>query len=240
MKLLTAYFTLGYPSPSMFTKLLKAAEDSGVDIVELGIPPRFAKYDGPLIRRSYEHVNRLGMDHWQLLKEARRSISIPIVVLTYLEEWVKNFTSFVNKVHEIGVDSILLPDLLIDYVDVFEEYFENAERVGLTLFTSPSMPDKLIMRVSSLSKLFLYYGIRPTTGVPIPVDPTTLVRRIRSLVKNKLIVGFGLSLNDIADVLKAGADGIAVGSVLIQAINDGGVEGVTKLLKELRGVIDGV
>jgi tryptophan synthase alpha chain len=240
MKLLIAYFTLGYPSQSMFVKLLKVAEDSGVDVVELGIPPRFAKYDGPLIRRSYEHVSRLGVDYWQLLKEARKSISIPIVVLTYLEEWVKNFTDFVSRVREIGVDSLLLPDLLIDYVNLFEECLENAKEVGLTIFTSPSMPDKLIAKVSPLSKLFLYYGIRPATGIGIPVDPVTLVKRARPLVRNRLVIGFGLSLNDIADVLKAGADGIAVGSALIHTINDEGIDGVSKVLKELRGVIDGV
>lgn len=240
MKLLVAYLTVGYPTPKAFLELVKHIESAGVDVVELGIPPRFAKYDGPLIRKSYEHVKSLGIDYWALLKEARRAVEVPIVVLTYLEEFENIFASLVDKLNSIGVDSLLLPDLLIDYASSYENYLEMARDVGVTLFTSPSMPDKLIERVAPLSKLFLYYGIRPATGIPIPVDPVVLVKRVRALVKNRLVVGFGLSLNEVVDVLKACADGIAVGSVLIQLIESSGVEAVVKLLKELRGVIDGV
>jgi len=240
MRLLVAYLTLGYPTPKIFLELLKQFEDTGVDIVELGIPPRFAKYDGPLVRRSYQHVKSLGVDYWELLREARKIIRIPIVVLTYLEEFEKSFTELVNKLRNIGVDSLLMPDLLIDYVDSYEKYLDMARIVGVTLFTSPTMPDKLIKKIAPLSKLFLYYGIRPATGIPIPIDPIVLIKRARTLVNNKLVVGFGLSLNEIADVMKAGADGIAIGSALIQLIDSSSIEAVVELLKELRGVIDGV
>jgi tryptophan synthase alpha chain len=240
MKLLVAYLTVGYPTPKAFLELVKQIESVGVDIVELGIPPRFAKYDGPLIRKSYEHVKSLGIDCWALLREARRVIKIPVVVLTYLEEFENTFANLIDKLKSIGVDSLLLPNLLIDYVNSYESYLEMARDVGVTLFTSPSMPDKLIERVSPLSKLFLYYGIRPATGIPIPVNPVVLVKRVRALVRNRLVVGFGLSQNEIVDVLRAGADGVAVGSALIQLIESGGVETAVKFLKELRGAIDGV
>jgi tryptophan synthase alpha chain len=240
MKLLVAYLTVGYPTPKAFLELVKQSESIGVDIVELGIPPRFAKYDGPLVRKSYEHVKSLGIDYWTLLREARRAVEIPVVVLTYLEEFENTFANLIDKLKSIGVDSLLLPDLLIDYVSSYENYLEMARDVGITLFTSPSMPNKLIERVSPRSKLFLYYGIRPATGLPIPVDPVVLVKRVRALVRNRLVVGFGLSQNEIVDVLRAGADGVAVGSALVQLIESGGVEAVVKFLKELRGVIDGV
>jgi tryptophan synthase alpha chain len=240
MKLLVAYLTVGYPTPKAFLELVKQIESIGVDIVELGIPPRFAKYDGPLVRKSYEHVKSLGIDYWTLLREARRAVEIPVVVLTYLEEFENTFANLIDKLKSIGVDSLLLPDLLIDYVSSYENYLEMARDVGITLFTSPSMPNKLIERVSPRSKLFLYYGIRPATGIPIPVDPVVLVKRVRALVRNRLVVGFGLSQNEIVDVLRAGADGVAVGSALVQLIESGGVEAVVKFLKELRGVIDGV
>ena len=195
MKLLVAYLTVGYPTPKAFLELVKQIESIGVDIVELGIPPRFAKYDGPLVRKSYEHVKSLGIDYWTLLREARRAVEIPVVVLTYLEEFENTFANLIDKLKSIGVDSLLLPDLLIDYVSSYENYLEMARDVGITLFTSPSMPNKLIESVSPRSKLFLYYGIRPATGIPIPVDPVVLVKRVRALVRNRLVVGFGLSQN---------------------------------------------
>jgi tryptophan synthase alpha chain len=240
MKLLVAYFTVGYPTESKFVELLREAESCGVDAVELGIPPKFAKYDGPLIRRSYERARKVSANCWGLLREARKILDIPMIVLAYLDDYSEAFDDFLNRLREVGADSLLLPDLLIDYVDSFEEYLEKARDVGLTIFTNPSMPDKLIAKISPSSKLFLYYGLRPATGTSIPVDVVALVRRARQLVKNRLVVGFGLSPNDVVKVLKNGADGIAVGSLLIRAIEEGGVEEVSRVLKELRGVIDGV
>ena len=240
MKLLVAYFTVGYPTESKFVELLREAESCEVDAVELGIPPKFAKYDGPLIRRSYEQARKVSANCWGLLREARKILGIPMIVLAYLDDYSEAFDDFLNRLCEVGADSLLLPDLLIDYVDSFEEYLEKARDVGLTIFTNPSMPDKLIAKISPLSKPFLYYGLRPATGTSIPVDAVALVRRARQLVKNRLVVGFGLSPNDVVKVLKNGADGIAVGSLLIRAIEEGGVEEVSRVLKELRGVVDGV
>lgn len=241
---LVAYITLGYPDEERFLELLKLIDREGADFVEIGIPPSFAKYDGPTIRRSYEHVKRVmpNSNYIQLVRKARRALSIPMIVLTYMDDYLANLGQFIESLHSIEVDSLLLPDLLIDYVDMYEDVLEMAKSVGMgiTLFTSPSMPDNLIERVAPSSKFFLYYGVRPATGIPIPVDPVRLVKRVRAIVRNRMVVGFGLSANDIPEVIRAGADGIAVGTALIEAIDRGGVEEAVRLIKLLRGVVDGV
>lgn len=241
---LVAYMTLGFPNEGMFSKFLELVNDSGVNFIEIGIPPKFAKYDGPIIRKSYEHVKKmLGNDNYlPLIKRTREILSIPIIALTYMDDHINNLRQFMENIYSLGIDSLLLPDLLIDYIDIYEEVIEMAKSVGLglTLFSSPSMPDKLIERASIYSRFFLYYGIRPSTGIPIPIDPDKLVKRVRTVIKNKLVVGFGLSINDIPRVIKAGADGIAIGSMLIDSIEKNGIEESIKIIKMIRGVIDGI
>lgn len=242
-KYLVTYLTLGYPNKDEFLRLVNIVNSLDIDFIEIGIPPRLAKYDGPVIRRSYEHVRRtLPEQHYlSLIKKTRGALSVPIIVLAYMDEYLGRLREFIEDLYYAGVDSILFPDLLIDYVDMYGEVEEitRSTKLGLTLFSSPSMPDKLIEKVAPNSRFFLYLGIRPATGIPIPVDPVRLVKRVRGIVRNKLVVGFGLSINDIPEVIKAGADGVAVGSMLIDAIDRGGVEEFIKLVRAIRGAIDG-
>ncbi|MEM1735821.1 MAG: tryptophan synthase subunit alpha [Ignisphaera sp.] len=241
-KYLVVYNTLGFPSIDRFLLFLKEARNRGVDFFEIGIPPRFAKYDGPVIRRSYSHVKSFGIDVWEVLKTVRKNIDLPLIVLTYLDDYIENLGMFVENLHTIEIDYVLFPDLLIDYVDRYQDIVKEVKDRGLkvTLFVSPSMPDKLVAEVSLLTHPFLYYGLRPATGIPIPIDPVALVKRARRLVNNTLVVGFGLSINDIANVLRAGADGVAIGTVIVEALENSEVNQALKIIETVRGVLDGL
>ncbi|MEM1526212.1 MAG: tryptophan synthase subunit alpha [Ignisphaera sp.] len=241
-KYLVVYNTLGFPSIGRFLLFLKEARNRGVNFFEIGIPPRFAKYDGPVIRRSYSRVKSFGIDVWEVLKTVRKNIDLPLIVLTYLDDHIENLGMFVENLHKLEIDYVLFPDLLIDYVDRYQDIVKEVKDRGLkaTLFVSPSMPDKLVAEVSLLTYPFLYYGLRPATGIPIPIDPVTLVKRARRLVNNTLVVGFGLSINDIANVLGAGADGVAIGTVIVEALENSEVNQALKIIETVRGVLDGL
>jgi tryptophan synthase alpha chain len=241
-KMLVSYLTLGYPNREQFLTLLKGLVDAGSDVLEIGPPPKYAKYDGPVIRRSFKQVSSQGYDMWALLREARDAVSVPIVILTYLEEWIPTLEDFLIKLKDIGINGVLFPDLLIDFIDEYEEYVEAVRTHGLksVIFTSPSVPDPLIQRASKLSDMFLYYGVRPTTGIAIPITVESLITRVRTLVENKLVVGFGLSdVEDMRRALKAGADGVAIGTAYIEEIERGGVKSAIALARKFRGVLDG-
>ncbi|ADM28514.1 tryptophan synthase, alpha chain [Ignisphaera aggregans DSM 17230] len=242
MKYLVVYLTAGFPNDRIFMDIASKLKDRGVNYLEIGIPPKYAKYDGPVIRKSYRYVKSLSIDVWRILKETVKIVDIPIILLTYLEEYVDNYRQFLENVYSIGIDSILFPDLLIDLVDRYIEYIDIAKSIGIkiVLFVTPSMPDKFIENISPLSSHFLYYGIRPTTGIPIPITSSTLVKRIRGFVRNKLVVGFGLSIDEIADVVRAGADGIAIGSAIIEKLESNDFDGALKLIEDIRGVLNGV
>ncbi|BCS94207.1 MAG: tryptophan synthase alpha chain [Metallosphaera javensis (ex Sakai et al. 2022)] len=242
MKMLVSYATLGYPNREDYLRLVKGLVEAGSDILEIGLLPKYAKYDGPVIRRSYKQVSTWLTDFWSLLEETRRAVDVPLVILTYLEDWVSSLSQVLAKMKEVGIDGVLFPDLLIDFVDEYEKYVNEIKSHGLSavIFTSPSVPDPLIHKVSRLSDMFLYYGVRPTTGVPLPVSVDSLITRVRTLVNNKLVVGFGLSdIEDMKKALKAGADGVAIGTVYIEEIERNGVESAISLARKFRGILDG-
>lgn len=240
-KLLVSYMTLGYPNETDYLTFIKGADELGTDIFEVGYPPSFAKYDGPAIRRSYDHVTKLYKDFMDLVRKTREATEKKIIVLTYLEDFVDTLGEFLAELKEAGVDGVLFPDLLIDYAKDYKKFVEAIEEKGLepTIFTSPSVPDKLIAEVAPLSRPFLYYGVRPTTGVILPISVDSLVRRVRSFVRNKLVLGFGLNNEaDLRKALEAGADGVAIGTAYIEAIEKGGVKEALEVVKHLRGVLD--
>ncbi|EWG07026.1 MAG: tryptophan synthase subunit alpha [Candidatus Aramenus sulfurataquae] len=240
-KMLVSYMTLGYPNVEGYLEFIDGAISQGSDVLEVGMKPKFAKYDGPVIRKSYKAVNLSEGDTWELLKETRKRSNVPTIVLTYLEDWLGKLDEFLSRLREVGVDGVLFPDLIIDFTDEYDKYVKVIRDHGLkaVIFTSPSVPDAMIHDLSKNSDLFLYYGVRPTTGVPIPVSVDSLITRVRTLVENKLVVGFGLSdVEDMKKALRAGADGIAIGTAYIEEVEKRGVKSAISLVKYFRGVLD--
>ncbi|MGC8566723.1 MAG: tryptophan synthase subunit alpha [Caldisphaera sp.] len=239
-KLLVCYMTLGYPNKEYFLEFIKNAEKCGCDMLEVGIPTKNAKYDGPIIRRSYEKVINEMIDVYNIMKGILDKITLKVIALAYLEDYMDDFEKFLSQLKDIGINRVLFPDLTIDYIDDFEKYNDIIKKHSLknVIFTTPSVPDKLIEKLAEISDEFLYYGIRPTTGIEIPISPDKLVKRVRSIVNNKLVVGFGLSFNDIRNVINSGADGVAIGSAFIERIEKEGINSAFELIKEIRGILD--
>ncbi|BAB66273.1 tryptophan synthase subunit alpha [Sulfurisphaera tokodaii] len=240
-RMLVTYMTLGYPNLESFYQFIEKSVELGTDILEIGLPPKYAKYDGPVIRKSYKAVTSWLKDYITPLKEVRKKVNIPIIILTYLEDYLSNLDNFLTTLHEIGIDGVLFPDLLIDFIDEYEEYVSKIKGKGVkaVLFTGPSLPDNLIIKASRISDIFLYYGVRPTTGIIIPVSVDSLITRVRNLVQNKLVVGFGLNdFNDLRKALSAGADGVAIGTAFIEEIEKNGIQSALHLVKTIRGILD--
>ncbi|MEM0373469.1 MAG: tryptophan synthase subunit alpha [Sulfolobales archaeon] len=237
------YNTVGFPDIENYNKAMKIVQEEGADIVELGIPPLYAKYDGPIIRASYQVVRSKykSEELWKIIYNTRKDLGIPVVLLTYLEEWIYKINELLDNLHKYEIDAILLPDLLIDFIDEYEKYINllKDNKIKTVLFVTPTIPDHIISKVQGLSDLFLYYGIRPTTGVEIPIDIFTLLRRIKGFIKNKLVVGFGLKSEDeIRNAVVAGADGVAIGSLIIEYIKNYNFNVLKEKIKKIRLILN--
>ncbi|MGB9733899.1 MAG: tryptophan synthase subunit alpha [Conexivisphaera sp.] len=233
MALVVAYLTIGYPTPELF---LRAASElrAHCDLLELGIPPRFAKYDGPVIRRSYESASTLGHEE---LMELASMIDAEKYALTYLDG-LGGLDEYLDSARRAGFRGVLFPDLVVDFRREISRVASAVRSRGMSnaIFVSPSTPDSVAREASREADGFLYLGVRPSTGVPVPVSVPALVRRFRALHGGTLIVGFGLRRDEMAEAVRAGADGVAVGTALLEAL-DAGVEAAAEVLRGVRDAV---
>ena len=216
-----AYLTLGYPNWDIFLRALKYLRDKA-DLIEVGIPPKFAKYDGPTIRRSYEVAksNGISLENFELAEVCEIVGPEKLIAMTYFEDVSDNLEGFLKRLCTGGV---LFADAVIDYFDRVREITEKARGFGkdTVYFVSPTTPDYVIREVAELSDPVLYLGVRPATGIPLPVGIPNLLKRVKSLTSKPIVVGFGLKKEEVKEAIENGADGIVVGSALVRALSKG-------------------
>jgi len=236
MKSVVAYLTVGYPTPELFLRAAEALKPH-YDILELGIPPKFAKYDGPVIRRSYDVASAFGSER---LMELASAVDAEKYALTYLDGIAGRLDEYLESISRAGFRGVLFPDLVVDFHGEVERVSSSVRSRGMAnaIFVSPSTPDAVVEEASRAADGFLYLGVRPATGVPIPISVPSLVRRFRALHDGILIVGFGLKPEEMGDAARAGADGVAIGTALLDALDGGaGVDGAAEILRRARNAI---
>jgi len=240
------YLTAGDPLTTC-KELIKVLTASGVDLIELGIPTKNPKYDGPVIRASHKRAINAGITvekAFSLIEEtpARK------VLLAYfdlaLELGPKRFMESVSK---SGVVSVLFPDLLIDYMDALDAYVKLCREYGLkpAFFVTSCFPHRLIAKLPSLNPSFIYLGLMASTGVLLPITVSKTIRIVKGLVGDvPLLTGFALSRpQQIVTCVKSGADGVVVGSAVLRHLEKfAGAEKLSKLknyISELRKALNG-
>lgn len=208
-----------------------------VDFVEFGIPTNNPKYDGPFIRKLYKESIIKGLD---VFRYSFPKFEKPLIVMAYIEDYLNNLKELFNEASKIGAVSILLPDLLFEYLEYLNDYINLSQEFSMkpTFFVSSKVPYKLILKLIAYNPLFIYLGLYATTGIKLPIHIERNVSIIKQLIgKQCLIVGFAIDNPEIVKIVfKSGADGIVVGTAFLRAINNGIDEGV-KFIKSLREVM---
>jgi tryptophan synthase alpha chain len=228
--ILSIYFTAGYPKLSDTQIIITELEKNGTDLIEIGMPFSDPVADGPVIQHSSEIALKNGMTIHLLfeeLKEIRKSISIPLILMGYLNPVLQyGIEDFCKKCKEIGIDGTIIPDLPLEiYEEEYKEIFEENSLSNIFLVT-PQTSDERIRKIDTLSTGFIYLvSSSSTTGVKGSVNKEQIAyfERIRSLnLRSKLLIGFGIS--DKASFEKASgfANGAIIGSAFVKSLADEG------------------
>lgn len=242
---LVVYVTLG--DDVVDHSLFSILKENGCDVVELGLPTNLAKYDGPAIKRSMARALKRGSSAKELLASLP---SIPFdhkVLFMYYELAKVLGLEEVFNTASGNVCSILFPDLLIDYPEGQDHYLEMCERYGMepTFFVTSSFPHRLIKKLASLDPAFIYMGLMLSTGVSLPIFAERNIRIVKQIVgKVPLVVGFAINSSDqVERYVKAGADGIVVGSALLRLLEESksreGLARVSELVRSLKEALVG-
>lgn len=241
---LIPYITAGYPNPAATVKILHAMADAGADIIELGIPFSDPVADGPTIQRSSQRALEHGVtpaDALRMLSTFRRSSAVPIVLFSYLNPIVAyGIERFIDDAVTAGAEGILVTDLPVGADPPLENRL-LASPLSFIRLVAPTTPADRLDAIAASAQGFVYYvGNMGVTGARASVRAETLreVAALRQRFDNiAFAVGFGVSSPDHAREIAGVAEGVIVGSALIDALDAGGIAAMANLLRSMREAI---
>jgi len=238
---LISYVTVGYPSIEITLKIVPLLASSGCDIIELGIPFSDPLADGATIQRASYEALRQGVTPricFEVAQELRRQVEIPLVFMTYYNPVLKfGLEQFCSKCAEVGIDGLIIPDLPPEEGQELEQSIRR-HRLELIYLLSPASTGERIKLVASKASSFIYLvSLTGVTGArdKLPEELESFVARVRERTEKPLCVGFGVSTPEQARRIAKVADGVIVGSRIIQLLDeDKSLENVCSFMKDLR------
>ncbi|TXG38917.1 tryptophan synthase subunit alpha [Seonamhaeicola maritimus] len=240
-KLLSIYFTAGYPNLDDTVKIIQDLEKNGVDLIEIGLPFSDPLADGPTIQDSSTQALKNGMTTEVLfnqLKDVRQSVNIPLIIMGYFNPMLQyGVEDFCKKCQEIGIDGLIIPDLPVDvYHEEYQSTFEKYGLINVFLIT-PQTSGERIRYIDSVSNGFIYMvSSASTTGAKTGFgdEQTQYFERIDSLnLSNPQIVGFGISNNDTFTQATKYAKGAIIGSAFVKHVTNEGIETIDSFVKNI-------
>jgi len=242
-KLLSIYFTAGYPQLNDTVKTIKLLEEAGVGMIEIGLPFSDPLADGPTIQASSTQALKNGMTTqflFEQLKDIRKTVSIPLIIMGYFNPVLQyGVDAFCAKCEEIGIDGLILPDLpLSEYKEHYQLIFEKHNLLNTFLIT-PQTSEPRIREIDAVSNGFIYMvSSASTTGAKSTFgnDQTDYFNRIASMeLQNPQIVGFGISNKETFKTATKTTRGAIIGSAFIKMLSAEGLRGIGNFIKSIRG-----
>jgi len=240
-KLLSIYFTAGYPTLNDTVRIIQNLESSGVDMIEIGLPFSDPLADGPTIQASSTQALKNGMNTMVLfeqLKDIRKTVTIPLIAMGYFNPMLQyGVDAFCAKCQEIGIDGLIIPDLPVDvYQEKYQATFEKYGLINVFLIT-PQTSDERIRFIDEVSNGFIYMvSSASTTGAKSGFgnEQRDYFERIAAMkLKNQQIVGFGISNQETFQQATQNAKGAIIGSAFIKHVTANGIDSIDQFVKPI-------
>ena len=260
-KVLSVFLTAGFPSRNSFIDTAKGILDSGADMLEIGIPFSDPLADGPVIQLSSKRALDQEININDCLKYAEilsAYSSKPLIFMGYANPVMKyGVDNFICDALNAGISGLIIPDVPLQEFDSFygsnnpykilnqtkpspgdSESVSVKNNMEVILLTTPASTDERIKLIDSKSRGFVYcVSVTGTTGVNDNFTEENFLnlKRTRSLIKNKMLIGFGISNADDVKMFSPYCDGVIVGSAVIRSLMNSNTRTTAyKLVKELK------
>jgi tryptophan synthase alpha chain len=244
-KALIPYITVGYPAAESTLKAVPLLAENGADIIELGIPFSDPMADGATIQESSYQALQNGVtpDYClEIASKVRLKTDVPLVFMTYFNP-VLNYglDRFCKSCAGAGVDGLIIPDLPPEE-GITLEYAAKEQGIDLIYLLSPTSTEERIKVVAEKSRGYIYLvSVAGVTGArnSLPTGLEQFVGKVRQIAKQPLCVGFGVSTPEQAKQIANIADGVIVGSRLIQLMKaDPSLNSLQVFTREMREAMD--
>ena len=225
-KLLSIYFTAGFPNLNDTVSIIKELEKNGVDMIEIGLPFSDPLADGPTIQESSTIAIENGMTTsllFEQLATIRKSVKIPLIIMGYFNPMMQfGIEKFCQKCMEVGIDGLIIPDLPLHvYETEYKAIFEKYGLKNIFLIT-PQTTNERIQQIDTISDSFIYMvSSAAVTGSQsgFGSEQMDYFKRISDLkLKNPQIVGFGIKDNQTFLEATKYQNGAIIGSAFIKFI----------------------
>jgi tryptophan synthase alpha chain len=230
---LNIYCTAGYPNLDDTLHVMKALQDNGADIIELGMPYSDPLADGPVIQQSSAKALANGMNIpylFKQLKDLRKTIEVPVVLMGYLNPVLKyGFERFCKDCKEVGIDGLIIPDIPPYEFETHYQQLLKEHGLDFIFLVTPETSEDRVRVFDQLSTGFLYaVSSSMVTGSAQGFNTEYLARLKAMDLKNPLLVGFGIT--DKTSFTKACeyANGAIIGSAYIKALKGENIDTETK------------
>jgi len=241
-KLLSIYFTAGFPQLEDTISILEQLQEADVDMIELGLPFSDPLADGPTIQESSTKALRNGMTTDKLFRQLegiRNRIHVPLIVMGYFNPMMQyGVERFCKRCQEVGIDGLIIPDLPADvYHEQYKSLFQKYGLLNMFLIT-PQTPDDRIRYIDKVSEGFIYMvSSAATTGVQGSFGDTQeqYFQRISEMkLQSKILVGFGISNAETYQAAITHSQGAIIGSAFIKHLEANGKQSVREFVKTIR------
>lgn len=226
-KALISYITAGDPNLVITEQAVLALEQAGADIIELGIPYSDPLADGPVIQRAAERALQAGTSLkkvFDLVKQLRTKTQIPLVFLVYYNPVLQyGLKEFVVKCGEVGVDGIVIPDLPLEERQELKTIIEiTGSKVDLIPLVAPTSITRVTAILEQASGFVYCISSMGVTGQrdTFATNLDSFIQHVKKSTDIPAAIGFGISNSSGVKQLKDYADGLIIGSAIVQQIEE--------------------
>jgi tryptophan synthase alpha chain len=239
------YAVLGYPTPDASLQVIQTLDAAGADLVELGVPFSDPLADGPTIQAATQRALENGVTLSRCIAMAAelrdRGVEIPALFMSYANPILAyGVQRFVADSEAAGVDGFIVPDLPPEEAGELEDACLRHGLALVYLLAPTSSPERIAL-VANKSKGFIYLvSLMGVTGArnSLPPGLADFVARVRAVASQPLAIGFGIGSGEQAKAIAPLAEGIIVGSALVQRAGVS-IERVRELAIQLRQALNG-
>lgn len=237
-KILSIYFTAGYPKLHDTAAIIHKLEKNGVDMIEIGLPFSDPLADGPTIQASSQLAIKNGMTTnllFEQLKDIRKTVSIPLLLMGYFNPVLQfGVENFCRKCSEVGIDGLIIPDLPLDeYTEKYAEIFKKNGLFNIFLIC-PQTSETRIRQLDAASQGFIYIvssaGVTGNTSGFGKVQENYFQRIASLSLKNPQLVGFGITNSETFLLATKHTKGAIIGSAFINLLSEKGLDGISEFI----------
>ncbi|MDN5344017.1 MAG: tryptophan synthase alpha chain [Clostridia bacterium] len=240
---LIAYLCAGDPSLELTAAAVQKLAAAGVDIIELGVPFSDPVADGPVIQAASNRALAGGASLIKILaliQDVRRQAEIPLVLMSYYNPLLQyGLVGLAGDLASAGVDGLIVPDLPLEESGPLRDKLKAAGIAAIPL-VAPTTPGERLRQITAAASGFIYcVSLTGVTGVRegLPPGIVAYLARVREVTSLPLGLGFGIGNSEQARRLAPYCDGIIVGSAVVQALHEGGLNAMAQLVQNIRQAI---